>query len=135
VPLEPINPAGLATPATYTHVVVATGSRLVFVAGQVAEDERGDLVGPGDLAVQARQAFDNVGRALAAAQARPDQVAKITIFVADLRAEHLPAIEAARVGLFEDHKPADALIGVQTLAHPGCLIEVEAIAVVDDRRV
>src|SRR4051794_31967877 len=41
VPLEPINPAGLATPETYTHVVVATGSRLVFVAGQVAEDERG----------------------------------------------------------------------------------------------
>ena len=131
VPLECINPDDLATPQTYSHVIVATGSRLVFIAGQVAEDGRGNLVGPGDLAVQARQAFDNVGRALAGARARPDQVAKITIFVVDYRDEHLRAIEAARVAVFKDHKPADALIGVKTLAHPGCLIEIEAIAVVD----
>jgi len=131
VPLECINPDDLATPQTYSHVIVATGSRLVFIAGQVAEDGQGNLVGPGDLAVQARQAFDNVGRALAGARARPDQVAKITIFVVDYRDEHLRAIEAARVAVFKDHKPADALIGVKTLAHPGCLIEIEAIAVVD----
>jgi len=131
MPLERINPAKLATPQTYTHVIVASGSRLVFVAGQVAEDGEGNLVGPGDLAVQARRAFDNVGRALAAARARPDQVAKITIFVVDYRDEHLRVIEAARVTVFKDHKPADALIGVKTLAHPGCLIEIEAIAVVD----
>lgn len=132
MPLERINPAGLATPETYTHVIVATGSRLVFVAGQVAEDAQGNVVGLGDLAVQARQAFENVGQALAGARARPDQVAKITMFVVDYRAEYLPAIEAARVALFKDHKPVDALIGVKTLAHPGCLIEIEAIAVVDD---
>jgi enamine deaminase RidA (YjgF/YER057c/UK114 family) len=118
----------------YTHVVVATGSRLVFVAGQVAEDAQGNVVGRGDLAVQARRAFDNVGRALASARARPDQVAKITIFVVDLRHEYLPAIEAARVALFNDHKPADALIGVQTPAHPGCLVEIEAIAIDGLRR-
>jgi enamine deaminase RidA (YjgF/YER057c/UK114 family) len=63
--------------------------------------------------------------------ARPEQVTKLTIFVADLRHEHLPAIEAARVALFGDHKPADTLVGVQALAHPGCLIEVDAIAVTD----
>jgi enamine deaminase RidA (YjgF/YER057c/UK114 family) len=132
VSLEPINPAGLATPETYTHAIIATGSRLVFIAGQVAEDGDGHLVGAGDLAVQARQAFDNVGRALAGAGARPEQVARITIYVVDLRPEHLPAIEAARVALFAGHKPVDALIGVQVLAHPGCLIEVEATAVIDD---
>lgn len=130
--LERINPEGLATPETYTHVIVATGSRLVFVAGQVAEDGEGNLVGPGDLAAQARQAFANVGRALAGAGARPDQVAKITIFVVEYRHEHLPAIEAGRVALFKEHKPVDALIGVKTLAHPGCLIEIEAIAVAGD---
>jgi enamine deaminase RidA (YjgF/YER057c/UK114 family) len=129
--LERINPEGLATPRTYTHVIAATGSRLVFVAGQVAEDDQGNVVGPGDLALQARRAFANVGRALAGARARPDQVAKLTIFVVDLQAEHLPAIEAARAAVFGDHKPVDALIGVQALAHPGCLIEVEAIAVAD----
>jgi enamine deaminase RidA (YjgF/YER057c/UK114 family) len=130
--LELVNPSSLATPQTYTHVVVARGTRLVFVAGQVAEDAGGSVVGVGDLAAQARQAFANVGRALAAGGARPDQVGKITIFVAGLREEHLPAIEAGRVALFGEHKPADTLIGVQALAHPGCLIEVEAIAVVDD---
>jgi enamine deaminase RidA (YjgF/YER057c/UK114 family) len=130
--LERINPAELVTPSTYSQVIVATGSRLVFVAGQVAEDGDGALVGPGDLGVQARQAFQNVGRALEAARARPEQVAKITIFVVDLHDEDLPAIEAGRAALFGDHKPVDALIGVQTLAHPGCLIEVEAIAVGDD---
>jgi enamine deaminase RidA (YjgF/YER057c/UK114 family) len=132
VPLEPIDPEDLATPETYSQVIVATGTRLVFVAGQVAEDAAGRLVGAGDLAAQARQAFANVGRALAAAGARPDQVARLTIFVVGLRLEHLPAIEAARTAVFADHKPADALIGVQALAHDGCLIEVEATAVTDD---
>lgn len=128
--IEPFNPPGLATPETYTHAIAATGSRIVFVAGQVSEDGEGKLVGPGDLAAQARQAFANVGRALAGAGARPDQVAKLTIFVVDLRIEQLPAIESGRVALFGDHKPVDALIGVQALAHPGCLIEVEAVAVI-----
>jgi enamine deaminase RidA (YjgF/YER057c/UK114 family) len=125
--------ADLATPQTYTHVIVATGSKLVFIAGQVAEDGQGNLVGRGDLAVQARRAFDNVGRALAAAGARPEQVTKSTIFVVKYRDEDLPAIEDRRVALFGDHKPADTLVGVGALAHPGCPIEVEALAVVDDR--
>ena len=56
VTLELINPEDLPTPPTYTHVVIASGSRLVIVAGQEPEDEHGNLVGPGDLAVQARQA-------------------------------------------------------------------------------
>ena len=129
--LELINPEDLPAPPTYTHVVIATGSRLVFVAGQEPEDEHGTLVGAGDLAVQARQVFGNLGRALAGAGARPEQVTKITIFVVDYRREHLPAIEAARLALFGDHKPADTLVGVEALSHPDYLIEVEAIAVID----
>jgi enamine deaminase RidA (YjgF/YER057c/UK114 family) len=132
MPLERINPADLATPQAYTHVIGATGARLVFVAGQVAEDGRGNLVGHGDVAVQARQAFDNLGRALAAARARPEQVTKIGIFVVNYRQEDLPAIEEGRVALFGDHKPTDTLLGVDALAHPGCLIEIDAIAVVED---
>ena len=58
-------------------------------------------------AVQAREAFANVGRALAAGGARVERVTKITIFVVDYRDEYLPAIEAGRVALFGDHKPAD----------------------------
>jgi enamine deaminase RidA (YjgF/YER057c/UK114 family) len=130
--LELINPAGLPTPQTYTQVVVATGTRLVFIAGQEPEDEHGTLIGAGDLEQQARQVFGNLGRALSAAGGRPEHVSKITIFVVDYRREHLPAIEAGRQALFGDHKPADALVGVAALSHPEFLIEVEAIAVIDE---
>jgi enamine deaminase RidA (YjgF/YER057c/UK114 family) len=129
--LELINPKDLPTPPTYTHVAVATGTTLVFVAGQEPEDADGKLVGAGDLAVQARQVFGNLGRALAAAGARPEQVAKITIFVVDYQRDRLPVIEEGRVVLFRDHKPPDTLVGVETLSRPEFLIEVEAIAVVD----
>jgi enamine deaminase RidA (YjgF/YER057c/UK114 family) len=122
--LELINPSELRTPDSYTHVVVATGGRFVFVAGQVADNPDGDL------ATQARLAFANVGRCLAAVGARPDQVARITIYVIGLKPEDLPVIEAGRVAVFGDHKPADTLLGVQTLAEQGYLIEVEAIAVI-----
>jgi enamine deaminase RidA (YjgF/YER057c/UK114 family) len=129
--LRLINPADLPTPATYSHVVVATGGSVVFIAGQEPEDEHGHLVGPGDLAIQAHQVFANLGRALAAGGARPDQVARITIFVVGHRPEYLPVIEEARIALFGDHKPADTLVGVETLARPGYLIEVDAIAVLE----
>ncbi|HEY6648932.1 MAG TPA: RidA family protein [Mycobacterium sp.] len=129
--LECINPADLPTPSTYTHVVVGTGNRLVFIAGQEPEDVDGSLVGAGDLAAQARQVFANLGRALAAAGARPEQVAKITIYVVGHRPEYLPVIEAGRVALFGDHKPADTLLGVETLSQPDYLIEVDAVAVID----
>jgi enamine deaminase RidA (YjgF/YER057c/UK114 family) len=107
-------------------------SRLVFVAGQEPEDSQGNVVGLGDLAAQARQVFANLGRALAAAGARTDQVAKVTIFVVRHRPEYLPAIEDARVALFGDHRPVDTLVGVESLARPEYLIEVDAIAVADD---
>ena len=131
VTLQLINPEDLPTPSTYTHVIVAAGSRMVFIAGQEPEDAQGNLVGPGDLASQARQVFANLGRALAAAGAHPEQVAKITIYVVHHRPEYLPVIEQARLRLFGDHKPADTVVGVETLARPGYLIEVDAIAVTD----
>jgi enamine deaminase RidA (YjgF/YER057c/UK114 family) len=129
--LKCINPDDLPTPTTYTQVVVATGSKLVFVSGQEPEDLHGNLVGDGDFAAQARQVFGNLGRALAAAGARPDQVSRITIYVVDYgRDEHLPIIEEARVALFGDHKAADVVVGIAMLS-PGYLIEVDAIAVID----
>ena len=102
-----------------------------IVSGQEPEDIDGKLVGRGDFAVQARQVFANLGRALAAAGALPKHVAKITIYVVDYqRDHHLPIIEEARVSLFGDHKPADVVVGIATLS-PGYLIEVDAVAVVD----
>jgi enamine deaminase RidA (YjgF/YER057c/UK114 family) len=129
--LDLINPDDLPSPPTYTHVVVATGNRLVFVAGQEPEDVQGNLVGPDDLAAQARQVFTNLGRALAAGGARPAHVARITIYLVHYRPDYLPIVEAARVDLFGKHKPADTVVGVETLSQPEYLIEVDATAVVD----
>lgn len=129
--LKCINPTDLPPQQTYTQVVVATGSKLVFIAGQEPEDIHGKLVGRGDLAAQARQVYANLGRALAAAGARPDQVARITIYVVNYERDAcLPIIEDARTALFGAHKPADVVLGVTALS-PGYLIEVDAIAVMD----
>jgi enamine deaminase RidA (YjgF/YER057c/UK114 family) len=129
--LECINPPDLPTPETYTQIVVAKGTKLIFVAGQEPEDVHGKLVGHGDFAVQVRQAFSNLGRALAAAGALPEHVAKITIYVVGYRRDdHYPIIEKARLALFGDHKPANVVLGVAALS-PDYLIEVDAFAVVD----
>ena len=129
--LECINPDDLPRPEIYTQVVVAKGTRLVFISGQEPEDVHGRLVGDGDFAVQVRQVFHNLRRALAAASARPDQVARITIHVVNYqRDEHQPILRRARLELFGDHKPADVVMGVTALS-PGYLVEVDAIAVID----
>ena len=120
--LQCINPKDLPIPQTYSQVVVATGSKLVFISGQEPEDLDGKLVGRGDLAAQARQVFANLGRALAAAGAAPTQVTRITIYVVNYdRDECLPIIEKARVGLFGDHKPADVVLGVSGELDPATL--------------
>jgi enamine deaminase RidA (YjgF/YER057c/UK114 family) len=131
VAIECINPDGIETPETYSHVVIARGTKQVHIAGQVAEDENGDLVGGNDMTAQATQVFANIGRALAAAGARPGDVTKLTIFVANYKREYLPMIEAGRVTLFGSHKPADTLVGVAALSHDDYMLEVDAIAVVD----
>jgi enamine deaminase RidA (YjgF/YER057c/UK114 family) len=117
--IQLINPADLPPQATYTQVVVAAGTAMVFISGQEPEDVHGNSVAPGDLAGQARQVYANLGRALTAAGARPDQVAKLTIYVAGCTSACLPVIEQARVELFGQHKPADTLIGVARSAGPG----------------
>ncbi|WP_144378828.1 RidA family protein [Mesorhizobium amorphae] len=128
--LELINPDDLPVPEIYTQVVIATGSRMVFVSGQQPEGRDGKLVGHGDFAAQARLAFSNLGRALRAAGARPEQVCKITVYIVDYdRDAHVPIIEEAQISLFGDHKPANVVVGVAIMS-PGYLIEVDAIAVI-----
>lgn len=128
--LELINPSDLPVPEMYTQVVVATGSRMVFVSGQQPEGTDGKLVGHGDFAMQTQLAFGNLGRALNAAGARPDQVCKITVYIVDYdRDEHVPILEAAQIALLGDHKPANVIVGVAIMS-PGYLIEVDAIAVI-----
>jgi enamine deaminase RidA (YjgF/YER057c/UK114 family) len=125
-----VTPDGVA-PAFgrgYSHVVVASG-QLVVVAGQVAVDESGAVVGRDDPALQAEQAFENVRRCLAAAGATLDDVVKLTYYVTDTR--WLGEIRVLRDRLFPgEEKPASTAVQVAGLALPELLLEIDALAVV-----
>lgn len=126
VDLIPV-PAGVA-PAPYAHVAAATG-RLVSIAGQIALDEHGALVGPGDHTAQARQVFENLRRCLAAAGADFSHVIKLTWYVTDITA--MGAYREVRAGhIPDDRLPTMSAIQVAALIRPDLLLEVDALAVV-----
>jgi enamine deaminase RidA (YjgF/YER057c/UK114 family) len=127
-----IYPQGLMRPPTYTPVVAARGGRTIYVSGQVPVNENGELVGKGDLAVQAEQVFRNVETALKGAGATFADVVKITTYVVGYRPEHRAMMHQVRSKyVSKDNPPASTLVGVQSLAIADYLIEVEAIAVAD----
>jgi enamine deaminase RidA (YjgF/YER057c/UK114 family) len=127
-PIARSNPSTLATPPGYSHVVVAAGGRTVWIAGQVALDAGGKLVGPGDAEAQVQQVFRNLEAALASAGAGFADVVKLTTFVTSLAV--LPAFRAERDRHIErQDAPASTLVQVAALFHPDFLIEVEAVAV------
>ena len=129
---EYLKPKGLAINPAYSHVAVASGSRTIYIAGQVALDEKGALVGAGDLAAQTDQIMRNIGLCLAAAGASYEHVVKITTFVVNYKPENRAVIGKARAPFFADRPPpASSLVGVSALAAPEWLIEIEAIAVLD----
>jgi len=130
--IERLRPQGLQINPAYSHVVVATGARTVYVSGQVAIDENGALVGKNDLGAQTTQVMLNLGRALESAGATFADVVKITTFVVDYRPEQRAGISAARSPFFPaGEPPASTLVGVEALAAPDWLIEIEATAVLD----
>jgi enamine deaminase RidA (YjgF/YER057c/UK114 family) len=123
-------PEGVAPGRGYSQVVTGRG-RLVVVSGQVAQNDRGELVGPGDPAAQARQVFENLRRCLAEAGAGFDDVVKLTLFVLDVA--DLPAVREARDAVIDTARPpASSAVQVSALFAPGYLLEVEALALVDD---
>jgi len=134
MPITLVNPDALPKVDLYRQVAVATGSKLVFMAGQVARDADGGKVGEGDFAAQVEQCYLNVGAALAEAGATFDDVVKLTVYLVDWTPEKMPlfvegvARAAKKLGV----TPVAPLtgIGVAALAEPDLMIEVEATAVV-----
>lgn len=125
-----IAPEGVVAGRGYSQVVTGRG-RLVVVSGQIAQDEHGELVGPGDPAAQARQVFENLRRCLAQGGAGFNDVVKLSFFVLD--AADLPAVRAARDAVVDTARPpASTAVQVAALFAPGYLLEVEAWALVDD---
>ena len=116
--IERINAPGLSQPPGYSHVVVASGSRLVTTAGAVPLDAEGNLVGAGDLLVQARQTLENLASALEAVGARERDLIKTTVYVvagerADLGSVWVAVQESGIAGA------ASTLLGVSMLAVEG----------------
>jgi enamine deaminase RidA (YjgF/YER057c/UK114 family) len=128
---EFLQPAGLNKTTSYTHVVTTRGGKMVFIAGQVAYNAQGEIVGKGDLRAQAMQVFENLKTALAAAGGTWNDVVKINWYIVGYKAEMLPVLRQVR-GKYASatNPPASTLVGVEALANPDFLIEVEAIAVV-----
>ncbi|MEU2561322.1 Rid family hydrolase [Streptomyces longispororuber] len=130
-----VNPDGLPEIDAYRQVSVATGSKLVHIAGQVAWDAQGATVGKGDLAAQVEQCYLNIGTALAAVGGSFDDVAKLTVHVVDWTPDKMPAfldgVARAAAKLGRTPVPPGTLLGVAALDVPEHLVEVEATAVLD----
>lgn len=123
-----LNPATLPTPPGYSQVVEVTGGRTVYVAGQVALDADGRLVGEGDVAAQAHQAFANLSRALDAVGLGFGHVVKLNLYLLDVA--HLPALRRVRDEFVDPASPpARTLLQVAALFRPEILFEVDAVAV------
>ena len=128
------KPDGLAPANGYSHVVTAKPGKLVFIAGQVANDKQGKLVGKDDLKAQTVQVFENLKTALAAAGATFDDVVKITWYVKGYKTEYLRILRDVRNSYVnKDKPPASTLVGVAALFQDDYMLEVDAMAVVPEK--
>jgi enamine deaminase RidA (YjgF/YER057c/UK114 family) len=126
-----MNPDTVAPPiGQYSHAVRVKddGVTWIFVSGQIANDEQGRIVGPGDLPAQTTQVFENLGRVLEANGATFADVVKVQTYLTTL--EGLPGSREARSRYMPAEPPASTAVQVAALLAPDALIEVDLVAVV-----
>lgn len=125
-----MNPPGVGAPIRpyYSNCVKVTAGPLLFVAGQVALDPEGRLVGKGDPGAQTAQALENIKAILAANRATMDDIVKVTVYVTDMA--HFDRIAEVRSRYFPKNGPASVIVEVSRLALPDLLVEIEAVAAV-----
>lgn len=127
-----VNPPNLGdpTPNGYSTAVIApANARVAYISGQGGQDSTGEL--SPDFATQVAQAYANLGAALDGIGARPDQVAKLTVFVVDHDVSKLGVLTQNVTAMFGDRLPAQTLVPVPKLAIDPMLFEVEAVVVLD----
>lgn len=131
---EIFSPATLPPPVGYSHIAKVNKGTLIYLAGQVSSDPSGKLVGEGNFEAQAEQVFRNVKIAVEAAGATMADIVKLNIYlVAEVGQDEVPKMRAVRDRYVNKQKPpASTLVVVSRLARPGWLIEVEAVAALDD---
>jgi enamine deaminase RidA (YjgF/YER057c/UK114 family) len=126
---QPVRPAALYVDAPYDYAATAPpGGGLVFTAGACPLDRAGQVVAPGDLQAQARQALDNLLVALAAADSGPDRVLKTTVYVVSRDQSDLVLVWDVVAKGFGTARPPSTLLGVAVLGYTGQLVEIEAVA-------
>ncbi len=133
--IDRIQPAGMnvriqqGKPA-YSHVVTVTGpGKTIYIAGQLARDAEGNIVGPGDMRAQLEQTFKNLDACLKAAGATWADVVKTNTFVTDYQA--FSQCSDVRMRYFGVASPTSTTIQIGGLAQPEAMVEIEMIAVVE----
>jgi len=123
-----INPPSLPTPTGFTQVVVAPDGRTVYIAGQVAVDSAGQLIGGADFSAQADRVYANLRRALASVGGSMSDLVKTTTYLTDVK--NVGALRDIRKRYLDPaHPPANAMIPLPALSRPDLLIEIEAVAI------
>jgi enamine deaminase RidA (YjgF/YER057c/UK114 family) len=122
-----VNPPGLSKPSGFTHVVEVSAGRTIYVAGQVARDAGGNVVGKGDMRAQSEQVFRNIQTALESRGATLADIVQLTAYISDM--SQLAAYREVRERILGTNpRPASSLVGVAALASDDYLLEVEVIA-------
>jgi len=123
-----LAPETLPRPVSYSHVVDAPASRIIYISGQVPLDAEGHLVGEWDFEAQTRQVFENLTRALEAADASWKDVVKLTYFLRDVG--EIATVRSVRDEYVDtEQPPASTLVEVSGLFRDDVLIEIEAVAI------
>ena len=133
MPRKVTNPAGIAKPVGFSHVVEVSGAqRLIYVAGQTPADVDGNIVGAGDFKAQVTRVYENLKACLESHGASFADVVKTTTFIVNYDAAvHRPVLTEVRMQyLPAEGPPASTLLGVQALARPEFMVEIEATAVI-----
>lgn len=130
---QPVNPPSLPKPTGYSHGWEVQGGKTVYIAGQVAINKAGQVIGSGDLVAQFRQVCENLKAVVTARAGQLNDIVKLTIYVLSkteykARAQEIGAVYREYFGR---HYPAMTLVEVRGLYDDTCLIEIEAVAVVD----
>lgn len=126
-----INPSNLydSTSFGFSHAAVQDGAKVLHLAGQVAWDADCNVVGVGDFAAQVDKALANIAAVLAHSGLGPSDVIRLRTYIVDNDMERLGAVVGALKRFYGDETPApNTVVGVQSLALPDFLVEIEAIA-------
>jgi len=129
---EQLHTAQLSAPSGHFSqgVIAPASGRMVFISGMTARDVDGRVIGSGDIEAQTRQVCENLKRAVGAAGGTLNDIVRVDVFVRNI--EHFDTIHRVRREYFDTPAPASTLLEVAKMVSPEMLIEINAIAVIDD---